>query len=200
MASIAWIGHTDMSEFRTTLEQMASTDDPAERKRLAGLLASQLEVRENNQSNRTQVALWDVQESADRKLDRLHAQLNDHTLLVTETGAAITAKVDSYQEEQRAAWEETRETLGKHDQILAEHTGAISDLGEDLSQTKGTVAEHAAHIAAFRSELDGVKVEVVDLTGRVAVMEKTLADLISETGATGADTDAIKRLRTQRGA
>lgn len=97
------------SALRRTLHDLADADDRTERRRLSGLLASQLEVELNTQLNRTQVALWDVQESAFRKIDDLHEHQSDTNLLL----AKVVEGLQGMRDDMQHAAEEHAARLGK---------------------------------------------------------------------------------------
>lgn len=128
-----------MSSIRTTLLQLANTEDPAERVRLSGVLASQLEVRENDASNRTQVAIWDVQEDYKTKIDRLNESVSDTNTLI----AAFIAGFAPFQAEARAAWEDSARGLKKQ-------STAIAALRRDMQASK-------THRTALQRDVDDIK-------------------------------------------
>ena len=90
---------TDPSGFRTTLLQMADADDPAERRRLSSVLASEIEVALNRQANLAQVAVWDAEMTWQQKLDAMHASQSDTNILLNKAiesiGMVLTAQGDN---------------------------------------------------------------------------------------------------------
>jgi len=164
MASI-----NDMGGIRATLLQLARTNDEAERVRLSGILASQLEVRENDASNRTQVALWDVQEDYRTKIDRLNEQVSNTNMLI----ATFIEGFTPFQAEARAAWEGSARQIKKQ--------------SRDIAALKRQMRESQNDRALLHREVNEIKSLLKD---RPAQRKQEHADLVDE---------AIRRLTAERG-
>lgn len=72
-----------MSSLSTILSQWNAATDPAERARLADLVATQVELELNDQANRATAALWMTDERLQGKIDRLHEQVQANNTLVS---------------------------------------------------------------------------------------------------------------------
>jgi chromosome segregation ATPase len=86
------------SAFRSTLLRWADADDPIERRRVAGLLASQIELALNQQGNNAQIVIWDVQEKTDEKIDSLHEQVGNTNVLISGVIEALNGLRDAVQD------------------------------------------------------------------------------------------------------
>lgn len=144
-----------MSEFRETLRRLAIEDDRIRRVEAAELLASQLEVRENNLSNRTQVAVWDVQEDARRKIDDLHAHQSDTNLLLATIGAAL----DGLRADVQTSAAETAARLGKLQKNLAAQGARLKGIGTAVSELQSEIAVSKEDRASLHAKFDDFRAE-----------------------------------------
>ena len=135
-----------MSGFRDTLTRLANEADPHERARLSELLASQIEVRENDIANRTQTAIWGAQEDAEgkigraeAKIDRLNQQVGDNNTLISAFIAGQTRQA-----------ERIEKTLGEVARGLGKLAVDVVDLGEQLAESKEDRAGLHSEIADLR--------------------------------------------------
>ena len=86
------------SAFRSTLLRWADADDPIERRRVAGLLSSQIELALNQQGNNAQIVIWDVQEKTEAKIDGLHEQVGNTNVLISGVIEALNGLRDAVQD------------------------------------------------------------------------------------------------------
>lgn len=132
------------TSFRKTLDQMASVDDVTERRRLSGILASQLEVALNDQANKAQVVIWEGQERAEAKIDRLNEQVGDNNTLISAFIAAQNGQ--AYRIEA---------SLGEVARGLGKLAGDVTELGEQLEESKEDRAGLHSEIADLRTLVEG---------------------------------------------
>lgn len=175
----------DSTAFRTTLRAMATATDPQERMRLYDMLASELAVALNNQSNRAQVTIWEAQESAYAKIDSLHAHQADTNLMlatVISSMAAIQTDVTTMlgvQGENAARlgkmegqWEEAMTLLRESQRHRAQLQSAV-----DALEARMIPAEDQERMIR---EHDALIEQMTAIDARVAALELLLAAQRSE--------------------
>jgi chromosome segregation ATPase len=151
--------------FGTTLRRLADTEPDTERARQMALLASQLEVAFDQQSSNVQVALWDVQEAAYKKIDDLHAHQGDTNQLLS----GVIEAIGGLKQAVETSALESAARLGKLEEGQAALAGQVNTLTEEMGDSK---ADRKSLREAFDAYVRGSKRDKIDeIIERLAQLE-----------------------------
>lgn len=167
----------EMGEYHTTLQQLAREEDPAERERLASILASQMEARENTLANRTQVTVWDGQIRAEEKIDRLQEQVGNSNILLSTFLEKFPPQIE--------------QSLGEVKNALGVLNSGFSAFGEKVNQLEIVQGEHGTRLDKHDERLGKVEARLDDHAGRIVRIERIMRISAEESGAAGAAADVI---------